>query len=156
METVTRKDFGWLRIAGFAAGIFSTCAKRQYFAIVLDKNGRVVGTGYNGSPPGMIHCNDGGCPRLQENSAPGSSYSNCIAIHAEANALVWSDRTMRLGGTLVINGTPCWDCGKILAGSGLKRVVYVRDESYADLERVEQMLELAGIDAVGVNFEDLS
>lgn len=115
------EDIRWLRVCEFAASEFSTCAKRQYFSIVVGRNGRVVGTGYNGAPPGITHCVDGGCPRFEENSASGSSYDNCIAIHAEENALLWSDRTAREGGTVYVNGTPCWGCAKRIAGSGVAR-----------------------------------
>lgn len=127
------------------AKIFSTCAKRQYMAIILSPEGRVIGTGYNGSPPGVAHCNDGYCPRLQEGSASGASYSNCISIHAEANALMYSNRDERLGGTLYVNGQPCWDCGKLLAGSGLARVVIIGDSTYADSDRVNQFITGAGV-----------
>lgn len=127
------------------AQIFSTCAKRQYMAIVLSPEGRVVGTGYNGAPPGIPHCSDGFCPRAQEGTPSGMSYGNCIAVHAEANALMYSNRSDRRGGTLVINGQPCWDCGKLIAGSGLARVVLIEDPTYADGPRVNELLERSGL-----------
>jgi deoxycytidylate deaminase len=92
---------------------------------------------------------------LQEGSAHGSSYDNCIAIHAEANALLWSDRTDRQNGTIIINGPPCWGCGKEIAGSGVKRLVYMTDPAYADWERVQGMLEQSGVTCVGVDKQDL-
>lgn len=156
IDIPTQRDWKWLRLCEFAAKEFSTCGKRQYFSIVLDRDGRVVGTGYNGSPPGIPHCIDGHCPRFQEGSPSGSSYDNCISIHAEENALIWSDRTARVGGTLVINGTPCWGCGKKIAGSGVHRLVYLRDESYADLPRVEAILEAAGVVCIGADLAELT
>lgn len=155
VDQPTNREWKFLRVAVAAAKEFSTCAKRQYFAWVLSPDGRVAGTGYNGSPPGIPHCADGHCPRLQEGSASGSAYDNCIAIHAEENALLWSDRTARLGGTIIVNGPPCWGCGKKIAGSGLRRLVYLRDDGYADWPRVEALLEQAGIECVGVAVEDL-
>lgn len=149
------KDIKFLRFALSGAQIFSTCAKRQYMAIIVAPNGRVAGVGYNGSPPGIGHCTDGACPRNAEGSESGSDYGNCIAIHAEENAIVWSDRTMRDGGTLYVGGTPCWQCGKSIAGSGIKRVVYVNDPSYADWPRVEGLLEQAGVECLGVEGSDL-
>jgi dCMP deaminase len=154
-EEPTRQEWKYLRTSRYAAKEFSTCAKRQYFAFVLSPDGRVVGTGYNGSPPGIGHCIDGFCPRLAEGSAPGSSYDNCIAVHAEANALLHSDRTARMGGTIIINGPPCWGCGKEIAGSGVKRLVYLRDPGYAAWERVQDLLEQAGVVCVGVEAQDL-
>lgn len=142
------RDDKMLQWAFAGAKIFSTCLKRQYMAIITTPEGRVVGTGYNGSPPGMPHCTDGHCPRLHADSASGTSYGNCISVHAEANALMHTNRDERQGGTLYVNGQPCWDCGKLMAGSGLARVVIVPDPDYADAERVNQFMRDAGIDVV--------
>lgn len=145
----TSKDLKWLRSSEFLAEQFSTCSKRQYMAIVLDRDGFILGMGYNGSPPKMGHCNEGHCPRVAENSAPGSPYGNCIAVHAEANALLHTDWTARAGGTIVVNGPPCWDCGKLISNSGLSRVVHYRDDSYADFQKVRDFLVRSGISVVG-------
>lgn len=138
----------WLALCEAGAQIFSTCGKRQYYAVVLSPSGRVVGTGYNGSPPGMTHCVDGGCPRLAANSPSGSSYENCVANHAEQNAIMWSDRFAREGGTLIVNGTPCWECSKLIAGSGISTVVHTEDPAYADWSKCRELLESVGIHVV--------
>ena len=143
------KDLKWLKTAAFAAEQFSTCAKRQYLAIILDADGFILGMGYNGSPPGMAHCSDGACPRLAENSASGSSYGNCIAVHAEANALLHTDWHQRKGGTIVVNGPPCWDCAKLISNSGLVRVVYKSDDNYADWPKAQQILGNSGVSTIG-------
>jgi len=109
---------------------FSTCGKRQYYAVIIDQYGVVIGTGYNGGPSGSTHCVDGGCPRLAANSTPGSSYDNCIAIHAEANALLHTDWHDRQGGTIFVNGPPCYSCAKLIANSGLTELVFYDDPDY--------------------------
>lgn len=144
-----QKDIKWLRTAAFAAEQFSTCAKRQYLSIVLDSDGFILGMGYNGSPPGMGHCSDGACPRLAEGSAPGSNYGNCIAVHAEANALLHTDWTARKGGTIVVNGPLCWDCAKLISNSGLSRVVYKTDDTYLDWRKVSAFMQEAGLNVIG-------
>jgi dCMP deaminase len=149
----TRRETNWLRACSELAQIFSTCSKRQYFAVVLMSNGRVAGVGYNGSPPGVGHCNEGACPRLHEQSPNGSNYDNCIAQHAEANALLWSDPSLRVGGTLVVNGPPCYGCAKQIASAGIKRVVYVPDSAYSNFNAVRNLLEMAGIELVEVQNE---
>lgn len=140
------KDHKYLEFCDYGAQLFSTCAKRQYFAVVLDVSGRVVGTGYNGAPSGATHCTDGGCPRLGDQSASGSLYDNCVSNHAEANALMYSDFTARQGGTIVVNGTPCWGCAKLIAGSGLKRLVCLYDPTYEDWPRARAALDGWGIE----------
>jgi dCMP deaminase len=131
--------------------LFSTCTRRQYAAFIVDPTGRVVGFGYNGSPPGQAHCTDGACPRANSSVAHGSPYDagegRCIAVHAEANALLFSDATARAGGTLYVNGPPCADCAKLIAASGIARVVHTPDDAYPTstldelgIERLEMTL----------------
>lgn len=151
----THKHLQYLKAAQSLAPIFSTCAKRQYFCFVLDPDGRVAGTGYNGGPPGYPHCNDGACPRVQEDSPPGSSYSNCIATHAEINGIIYSDASRRKNGTLVVNGPPCWDCGKGIANSGLSALVFLQDDSYEDWPRVEALIRSRGIRVLGYTQEQV-
>lgn len=136
----------WLQALDGMAKIFSTCAKRQYASVVLAPNKRVVGFGYNGSPPGMGHCVDGHCPRLMEDAAHGSNYDTCIAQHAEAGALLWSDPVQRLGSTLVVNGPPCMGCAKLIASSGVSRVVCKEDKNYQQWTSVKDFLYTANIE----------
>lgn len=141
----SRKATAWMRGCTLLAPLFSTCAKRQYFAVVLADNGRVAGVGYNGAPSGMTHCVDGGCPRLAANSPNGSSYDNCVATHAEANALLWSDQSLRQGGALIVNGPPCMGCAQLIASSGIVQVFYLSDPAYLDWGNVETFLRSANV-----------
>jgi dCMP deaminase len=136
----------WLQACSYLAGLFSTCAKKQYAAVILAPNGRLLGLGYNGSPPGMPHCKDGHCPRMQQGSNSGSQYDNCIAQHAEAGALLWSDPSMRTGATLVVNGPPCMGCAKLIASSGIKKVFCSSDPSYVQWNDVARFLHSCGIE----------
>lgn len=150
-----QKDLKYLISCERLAPLFSTCGKRQYYSFILSAEGRVVGTGYNGGPAGVPHCNEGGCPRFQENSPPGSDYDNCIAIHAEENALLWSDPALRRGGTLYVNGIPCHGCAKKIANSGVARLVYIEDDSYVKWSESKALLEAAGIECIGYAREGL-
>lgn len=128
-------------------------------AMILDENGYVVGVGYNGAPSGLTHCIDGGCPRLNQGSAPGSSYDNCVSVHAEINALVnTSSRDSRMGGTLYVNGEPCYSCAKAVANSGISEVVYTSDPDYVyqDFKKVEDLFEAMDIRLSRVPWESLS
>lgn len=149
IDAIKRHELKWLEACSVLAGIFSTCAKRQYAAVILAPNKRVAGFGYNGSPPNMAHCTDGACPRLHANSEAGTNYDTCISQHAEAGAIVWSDASMRLGGTLIVNGPPCMGCAKLIASSGLKRVVYKNDPSYRNWDDISNFLSACGIEVVG-------
>jgi len=149
--TTLRREKKWLAVLPVLASEFSTCSKRQYAAVVLQSSGRVIGFGYNGSPPGMGHCSEGFCPRLSSDSPNGSVYDNCIAQHAEANALLWTDPAQRTGATIIVNGPPCFGCAKQIASSGVKRVVCFSDDSYKDWESVRDFFFDAKIEIVEVD-----
>lgn len=142
------KNTKWLMGLDALAQIFSTCSKRKYASVILTPAGRLAGFGYNGSPPNHPHCDMGHCPRLLEGSANGSSYDNCIANHAEANALLWSDISTRQGGTLIVNGPPCFSCCKLIASSGIAKVVHYSDPSYAQWPDCVDFLLTSSIEIV--------
>lgn len=54
--------------------------------------------------------------------APGSCYSNCVAIHAELNALLYCDRSDLPGSTLYVTREPCYGCSKAIKASGIYMV----------------------------------
>lgn len=145
---LTLKDRRYLALCRDEAQRFSTCLRRQHFAIIVDKWGHILGTGYNGVPSGMTHCVDGGCPRGKLNNvAHGADYAgNCWAAHAEANALLHSDYTARRDGcTLYCSGPPCWNCAVLIANGSISRVVCVEDTSYIQWEEITAFLVKAGV-----------
>lgn len=137
VDAVSRKDIQYMDLCMNVARIFSTCSKRQYGCILLDDLGHVVGFGYNGGPKKSMHCNEGGCPRVLENSPNGSSYENCIATHAEANAFLHSDYSS-MPTKLYVNGPPCFSCAKLICNSTIKDVFYLADEKYSDWPKIEE------------------
>jgi deoxycytidylate deaminase len=96
---------------------------------VIVKNKRIVATGYNGAPAGRPGClTHGACSRGQksyeEQPSLAGDYSDCIAVHAEANALLYADRDRCEGATIYITGEPCSWCDKLIQGAGIARIVY--------------------------------
>jgi len=134
-----KKDIQYIQMCISMSEIFSTCSKRKYAAILVDEYGHIVGVGYNGGPKNMVHCSDGGCPRVTDNSPNGSMYDNCIAIHAEANAFLHSDYSARPK-KIYINGPPCFSCAKLIANSTVEKIYYIKDNNYLDWEKVKSFL----------------
>lgn len=156
--TITNKDIKWMKFCISGATLFSTCSKRQYFSIILDSQGHVLGTGYNGGPKNTVHCNEGGCPRAIENSKSGSSYDNCIAIHAEQNALLHSNYSDRIAGsTLYVNGPPCYTCAKLIINSGITRIVHTYDDSYVyeQWPEIKKLIKTSGIELHSIDINDI-
>lgn len=108
---------------GIAAAVSrrSDCERARVGAVVV-KDRRIRGTGYNGAPSGAPGCAE--CPRRLSDVPPGSSYDNCVAVHAEANALLHCDREDLVGSTLYITREPCYGCWKLIQGAGVELVVW--------------------------------
>lgn len=100
----------------------SNCVRRQHGAVIVHKR-RICSTGYNGAPSGHPHCDEGACPRAQSEASSGWGHDNCIAIHAEANAILYSSPEEREGASIYITGAPCFTCAKLIANSGITEVV---------------------------------
>jgi dCMP deaminase len=75
---------------------------------------------------------------------------HCIAtVHAEANAIIQAARngTSIDKADIYITASPCWNCFKLIANSGIKRIFYL--EFYRD-ERILQVAHQAGIELTQV------
>ena len=116
----------------------SNCVRRQHGAVIVRKR-RIRSTGYNGPPSGHAHCDTGACPRANASQVSGWGHDNCIAIHAEANAILYSAPEERDGATIYITGVPCFGCAKLIANSGIGEVVGQGDP-YDGWERVRDFL----------------
>ncbi len=121
----------------------SNCIRRQHGAVIV-KNRRIRSTGYNGPPSGHAHCDEGACPRAQTKQASGWAYDTCVAIHAEANAILYSSPEEREGASIYITGVPCFTCAKFIANSGITEVV-ATGEPYEDWDRVRNFLIDCGV-----------
>ena len=111
----------------------STCLRRQYGAVIT-KDDIVLATGYNGAPRGEANCCDiGACWREEHNIPHGQQYEKCVAVHAEANAIISAARRDMIGSTLYLAGwedgkrienpEPCEICAKLIKNAGIKEVV---------------------------------
>lgn len=141
----------------------SVCSRDQVGAVVVDSNNRIVDTGYNGPPRGMYQL--GGdcrnwCPRaraspMHDGSHLSPSYDDCYSLHAEQNALMFSDRRLRQGGKIYVSSGVCSVCAKLIANSGLIEVVMLDrgttsgvDDSHRKTNEWTEFLEKCGITVV--------
>lgn len=94
-----------------------TCDRLRAGAVLV-KNNRIISTGYNGSPPGLAHCDDAG-HLLEE--------GHCIrTIHGEHNAILQAaaiPSASTEGTTMYTKYNPCLHCAKYVVAAGIKRVV---------------------------------
>ena len=128
---------------------YSTCLRRQVGAVIVkDKN--VLTTGYNGTPSGISHCDEGGCLRDQLKVPSGERHELCRGLHAEQNAIIQAAKhgVNISGGTLYCTNAPCVICAKMLINAGLKTIVYL--EGYPDDLAMELLAE-SGIEVTAYN-----
>lgn len=96
----------------------STC-ERLHVGAVLVRDRRIKGTGYNGSPKGLPHCDEAGCLMVN---------NHCVrTIHAEVNCLLEVAPEEREGATMYVTHTPCPECQKLMITCGIKRVVFATE-----------------------------
>ncbi|WCZ66340.1 dCMP deaminase [Yersinia phage MHG19] len=149
---------------------------------VIEKNGRIISTGYNGSPAGGINCCDHAAEQgwtgerkvphtglrqdgfqvkrvglLEEHREKHSEWSKTNEIHAELNAILFAARNGSSieGATMYVTLSPCPDCAKAIAQSGIKKLVYC--ETYdKNIPGWDDILKAAGVEVFNVHKTSLT
>lgn len=117
----------------------STCPRRSVGCVIVDKNGHIKATGYNGVPKNYTHCIEHPCGG--EMASSGSSLDKCLAIHAEQNALLQCSKIMEIT-SIYITDSPCITCAKLIANTSCQIVYYAK--TYAENKGLT-MLNTLGI-----------
>jgi dCMP deaminase len=117
-------DATWIAVAD-SISLRSRCSRAQIGAVIVSKDQRISSTGYNGPAATLDVEGDciNWCPRAQGVVPLDNLYDACPSIHAEANALLYVDRSRVEGGTIYITDVACLQCAKLVSNSGIKRVV---------------------------------
>lgn len=125
----------WYLKVAYECALRSTCLRRQYGAVIVDKDGYIISTGYNGAPKKVIDCLDRDrCWRIEHNIPAGQNYERCYSVHAEMNALMQAGK-LASGSTMFLAGVdsntglvpesmmPCSLCAKLLVNADIKNVM---------------------------------
>ncbi|MCK9472526.1 dCMP deaminase family protein [Sulfurimonas sp.] len=102
----------------------SKCVSKQVGAVIV-KDGRILSTGYNGTPSGYINC----CEHWEDKyTSNHHEWSKTYEIHAEMNAIIWAARKgiPVEGATIYVTLEPCSECSKNIIASGIARIVYLK------------------------------
>ncbi len=128
-------------LIALAARTRADCLGRRVGAVIT-REGRVLSTGYNGTPFGMPNCSEGGCHRCSQRTVNtalrGGAYDVCICVHAEQNAILTAARfgQQTLGASLTSTMQPCFGCLKEMLQAGIGEVHYLHPwdplEAYGD------------------------
>lgn len=133
----------------------SKCLSRKIGAVITNKEGYIISTGYNGPPIKCQHCDDieyrtalfelanmrnlikdndiNYCPRSIMGFKSGKGLQYCAASHAERNAIYTA---AKLGHSvnyckLYLNWIiPCFECCKAIINSGISEVIVTNLDNY--------------------------
>ena len=121
----------------------SVCKRNQVGCVIGTESGRILVNGYNGTVSGtdndcekvcdVCHGKDVDCSRCNN----GRKITSDFVVHAEQNAIAFAAKEgIKLKGTILYTTTsPCAVCAKLIASSGISRVVYL--ETYRDTSGID-------------------
>lgn len=116
----------------------STCDRAFVGCVLVNKDHRIVSTGYNGSLSGNSQCDEVGHTMRD---------GHCIAtIHAEMNALLYcaKEGISVKGCTAYVTHFPCLNCTKALIQAGILGICY--KSSYRVDEYALELIKLNNIE----------
>jgi dCMP deaminase len=121
----------------------SKCVSKQVGAVIV-KDGRILSTGYNGTPAGYQNCSD---YWNGEYTKDHHEWSKQYEIHAEMNALIWAAREgiSVKDATIYVTLEPCSECSKNIIASGIKRIVYDRSYEHTNSCSVSAFIKDNGV-----------
>jgi len=143
MEPISDSRISWeeyaMRIATDAA-LRSEDPYKRVGACALDKKNRILGTGYNGLAPGKS---------VDASFWTDRDQRRMYMIHAEANLLSLFKRgkCKLLACTLL----PCQACATLIAGHGVKKVVY--KEMYHRDQSALEIFKFYDIECVNISYD---
>lgn len=161
------KDTTLLQTA-FLVAQESKCPSYRVGAVIA-KNGRVISTGYNGTVSGAENPDEvaaaNGWLGLNEHkkqcliASKREEYSAWAAenvIHAEQNAILFAARSGSAidGATIYCTLSPCHQCAKMIANSGIKRLVYCEEYPRGGNNWIEY-LNSAGVSVTKIDKSEL-
>lgn len=110
---------------------FSKATRRKVGSIIVDRKGRIVSTGYNGTPHGVDNCCETEDNKTHE-----------YVLHSELNAIFNATTNDLEEATMYVTLSPCLKCAAAIKQKKFKRIVY--NEKYRDDSGVK-FLEAHGV-----------
>ena len=108
----------------------ATCIRRSVGAVITNKDGIVLATGFNGVPQGLDHCNEKS-PCTDSKADSGTRVDECLAIDAEQNALIQLSN-FEQADNIYVTTSPCIHCTKMLLNTKIQ-TIYYKEEYIAGL-----------------------
>lgn len=131
------RAMNWLKHFAEVAKLVSTMSKdpaKKIGVVIVDKNKRIISTGFNGFPKGIKDTKD----RLEN-----KEYKRAITLHAEENAILYAKQDLS-GCEMYIYGLPpCSHCAAMIIQSGISAVYYTLPKEYEISDHWKENLKIA-------------
>jgi dCMP deaminase len=121
----------------------SKCVSKQVGAVIV-RGGRILSTGYNGTPSGYINC----CEHWDDAyTREHHDWSKTYEIHSEMNAIIWAAREgiSIKDATIYVTLEPCSECSKNIIASGIKRIVYDKSYEHINSDIITKFIQGNGV-----------
>ncbi|XGW21415.1 hypothetical protein V3C99_004405 [Haemonchus contortus] len=142
-----RKDYlSWENYFMAVAKLASMRSKdpnTQVGCAIVNRENKIIGTGYNGFPVGI---SDDDLPWGKSSSNPQEN-KFAYVVHAEVNAIINKSMNNIEGCTMYTTMMPCNECAKMIIQSHIAEVVFLRDRPAGEwqYDAARKMFALAGI-----------
>ena len=126
----------------------STCLDKAVGCVITSADNQIVSCGYNGAPSKVTDCRT----LCKCRKTYGQ---NCLATHAEINALIKAGERAK-GGKLFVTLEPCFECAKAIINAGIKQVFYSKRNNKNMVYKmdVKSILEYVGITYIYLPLEE--
>lgn len=137
----------WINHFIKVAEVVSTMSKdpnHKIGAVIVDKNNRIVSTGFNGFAKGIDDTDE----RLNDKET-----KRLLMLHAEENAILYAKQDLTDCSIYIYGYPPCVHCTSIIIQSGIKTIYYknsnkhntVSDYWKANLEMAQRLAKEANV-----------
>lgn len=130
------------------------CLLKQV-GVVLVKDRRIIATGYNGTPTGLVNCLDGGCPRCLKKKknqiGAGEEKGSCLCVHAESNAILQSayHGVSTKNSIMYSTYSPCLLCAKEIINAGIIGLYYQEKDADEEMSLLLLSRQLKNVASLG-------
>ena len=117
----------------------SKCVSKCVGAVIV-KDGRILSTGYNGTPSSYVNCSQHWDNKYTKEH---HEWSKIYEIHAEMNAIIWAARKgiSIENATIYVTLEPCSECSKNLIASGIKKIVFDKHYEHTNSSLISKFLQ---------------
>lgn len=143
-------DRVWMDMA-IIIGRRSRCSRAKVGCVIVSTDQEVLSASYNGPPPNYRLAQEGPCSgwcsRAMGHDDLGSNYDSCPSAHAEANGIARADHSRTSGSTAYVSHACCITCAKLLAATGVARVVHMvrSSDAHRNPDATEAFLRDCGL-----------